>query len=61
VERAALHKRVAERQPFIDKLFHRTLPSGLRQQFRVSGQPMFDRECRFIGYRGVGVEVLPGT
>lgn len=61
VERAALHKRVAERQPFIDKLFHRTLPSGLQQQFRVSGQPMFDRECRFIGYRGVGVEVLPGT
>jgi hypothetical protein len=24
----------------------------------VSGQPMFDRTCRFIGYRGVGVEVL---
>ncbi|MEY3252920.1 MAG: hypothetical protein RL227_1893 [Pseudomonadota bacterium] len=60
VERAALQKRVAERQPFIDKLFHRTLPGGVRQQFRVSGQPMFDRECRFIGYRGVGVEVLPG-
>jgi PAS domain S-box-containing protein len=61
VERAALQRRVADRQPFIDKLFHRTLPDGRRQQFRVSGQPMFDRGCRFIGYRGVGVEVLPGT
>jgi CheY-like chemotaxis protein len=30
---------------------------GSRQQFRVSGEPMFNRSCRFIGYRGIGVEV----
>jgi PAS domain S-box-containing protein len=61
VERAALQARIAERQPFLDFLFHRSLPDGSRRQFRVSGQPMFDQHCRFIGYRGVGVEVTPGT
>jgi PAS domain S-box-containing protein len=60
-ERQALQARIAERQPFIDRLFHRTRPDGTRQQFRVSGQPMFDQHCRFIGYRGVGVEVLSGS
>jgi hypothetical protein len=29
----------------------------LAQQFRVSGEPMFNQSCRFIGYRGIGVEV----
>jgi hypothetical protein len=30
---------------------------GSRQQFRVSGEPMFNSACRFLGYRGIGVEV----
>jgi len=29
---------------------------GSRQQYRSAGSPMFNRSCRFIGYRGIGVE-----
>lgn len=59
-ERTALHMRIADRIPFLDFVFHRIQAGGQRQQFRVSGQPMFDAMCRYVGYRGVGVEVLPG-
>ncbi|MBC7940448.1 MAG: response regulator [Chitinophagaceae bacterium] len=59
-ERAALRARIAAREPFLDFPFSRQQANGVRQQFRVSGQPMFDKTCRFIGYRGVGVEVLTG-
>jgi len=57
-ERAVLRTRIAAREPFLDFPFSRQQADGVRRQFRVSGQPMFDRTCRFIGYRGVGVEVL---
>ena len=60
-ERATLRTRIAAREPFLDFPFSRQQEGGVRQQFRVSGQPMFDRTCRFIGYRGVGVEVLTGS
>ena len=60
-ERAVLRTRIAAREPFLDFIFSRQHADGARQQFRVSGQPMFDRTCRFIGYRGVGVEVLTGS
>jgi CheY-like chemotaxis protein len=33
-------------------------PDGSQQQFRISGEPMFNQSSRFIGYRGIGVEVL---
>ena len=59
-ERRALRENIAARRPFLDFLFHRTHVDGSEQQFRVSGQPMFDHACRFLGYRGVGVEVTPG-
>jgi len=59
-ERHALRENIAARRPFLDFLFHRTHVDGTQQQFRVSGQPMFDHACRFLGYRGVGVEVTPG-
>ena len=59
-ERHALRENIAARRPFLDFLFHRTHVDGSEQQFRVSGQPMFDHACRFLGYRGVGVEVTPG-
>ena len=59
-ERAALQARIEARQPFLDFLFHRVRDDGMRQQFRVSGQPMFDQACRFVGYRGIGVEVTAG-
>ena len=60
-ERSALRKRIAAREPFLDFTFSRQQLGCLRQQFRVSGQPMFDQTCRFIGYRGIGVEVLAGS
>ncbi len=58
-ERALLQTAIAARQPFIDFIFSRSNADGTRQQFRVSGEPMFDRTCRFIGYRGIGVECTP--
>ncbi|GGA70848.1 hypothetical protein GCM10011521_06210 [Arenimonas soli] len=57
-ERKALLDAISARQPFLDFLLHRVNADGSRQQFRVSGEPMFNRSCTFIGYRGVGVEVL---
>ena len=55
-ERQVLLTRVAERQPFIDLGLSRVNADGSRQQYRVSGEPMFNQACRFIGYRGIGVE-----
>ena len=56
-ERTALQAAIAQRQPFLDYAFSRVNDDGSRQQFRVSGEPMFSRSCGFIGYRGIGVEV----
>lgn len=56
-EREVLRARIHARQPFLDFLFSRVNDDGSRQQYRVSGEPMFDQACRFVGYRGVGVEV----
>jgi PAS domain S-box-containing protein len=58
VERAALQEKIAARQPFLDFIFSRVNAEGSRQQFRVSGQPMFDQSCRYLGYRGIGVEII---
>ncbi len=57
VERAQLQERIAARQPFLDFVFSRVNANGSRQSFKVSGEPMFDRNCRFLGYRGIGVEL----
>jgi len=56
-ERKALQDAIAARQPFIDLVFSRSAPNGTIQKFRVSGEPMFDKSCRLIGYRGIGVEI----
>jgi PAS domain S-box-containing protein len=58
-ERDALQARIADRQPFLDFVFSRDNTDGSRQRFQVSGEPMFDQSCRFIGYRGIGVELTP--
>ena len=55
-EREVLQTRIADRQPFLDFAFSRVNADGSQQKFRVSGEPMFDRSSRFIGYRGIGVE-----
>jgi len=54
-ERATLQAKIAERQPFLDFVFSRVKADGSQQKFQVSGEPMFDRCCRLIGYRGIGV------
>ncbi|MCF8199676.1 MAG: response regulator [Sulfuritalea sp.] len=57
VERKLLQERIAARQPFLDFVFSRANANGSRQQFRVSGEPMFNQSAQFIGYRGIGVEL----
>lgn len=56
-ERAALRASIAARQPFIDFVFSRTRDDGSQQRFQVSGEPMFNPSSRFIGYRGIGIEL----
>jgi len=55
--RHALQSKISARQPFLDYTLTRVNGDGSRQQFRVSGEPMFNSACRFLGYRGIGVEV----
>ena len=56
-ERTALQETILARQPFLDFVFSRINADGTQQKFQVSGEPMFNRACRFIGYRGIGVEL----
>jgi len=56
-EREALQANIAARQPFLDFVFSRVNHDGSQQRFQVSGEPMFNQSCRFIGYRGIGVEL----
>ena len=56
-ERALLQAKIASRTPFLDFAFSRVNADGSEQQFRISGEPMFNEACRFTGYRGIGVEV----
>ena len=56
-EREALQSMITARQPFLDFAFSRVQPDGSIRRFRVSGEPMFNQASRFIGYRGIGVEL----
>jgi PAS domain S-box-containing protein len=56
-ERASLQASIAAREPFLDFVFSRINGDGSQQWFQVSGEPMFNRCSRFIGYRGVGIEL----
>jgi PAS domain S-box-containing protein len=56
-ERAALDANIASRRPFLDFLYTRTRANGDIQYLQVSGEPMFDSSSRFIGYRGVGMDI----
>lgn len=58
-ERDTLRATIVQRQPFLDLVFHRTLADGSQQSFQVSGEPMFNSSSRFVGYRGIGVELMP--
>lgn len=59
-QRQALQAKIGARQPFLDFTLNRANTDGSRQQFRISGEPMFNTACRFLGYRGIGVEVTAG-
>jgi hypothetical protein len=56
-ERKTLRATIAARQPFLDFVFTRTESDGWQRQFRVSGEPIFTNGARFVGYRGIGVEM----
>ena len=56
-ERKELQAAIAARQPFLDFVFSRVNADGSKQKFQVSGEPMFNQSSRFIGYRGIGVEL----
>ena len=56
-ERSKLRATIAERQPFLDFVFHRVNADGSAQSFQVSGEPMFNSNSRFVGYRGIGMEL----
>jgi len=52
------HRAVLDsRQPFRDVLMWRNLPDGARRYISVSGEPLFDGQGRFAGYRGIGRDV----
>ena len=56
-ERETLRAMIEARQPFLDFVFSRTGADGSHRKFQVSGEPMFNQSCRFLGYRGIGVEL----
>jgi PAS domain S-box-containing protein len=56
-ERETLQATIAARQPFLDFVFSRVSADGSTQRFQVSGEPMFNKSSRFIGYRGIGMEL----
>lgn len=60
-KRKELLELIAARQPFLDFVLSRVNPDGSQQRYRVSGEPMFNRACSFIGYRGIGVEITSKT
>ncbi|HSB97319.1 MAG TPA: response regulator [Spongiibacteraceae bacterium] len=57
-EREYLRETIAARQPFLDFVFSRANTDGSQRSFRVSGEPIFNQACRFMGYRGIGVEFV---
>lgn len=58
-ERKVLEAKIATRKPFQGLAFSRMHADGTQQRFQVSGEPMFDQLGRFVGYRGIAVEIVP--
>ena len=56
-ERALLDANIAARRPFLDFVYSRKNADGSRQYLQVSGEPMFDPSSRFVGYRGIGMDI----
>lgn len=45
------------RRPFRDFIYPFRRPDGQTLWFRISGQPVFDEDGAFLGYRGVGTDI----
>jgi PAS domain S-box-containing protein len=56
-ERTLLHANIAARRPFINFVYSRSGTDGAMQYLQVSGEPVFDSASRFIGYRGIGMDI----
>jgi len=56
-ERSLMREAIANRRPFLDFVFYRVDAAGAPRKYQVSGEPMFNQACRFVGYRGIGVEL----
>jgi PAS domain S-box-containing protein len=56
-EKELLNANIAARRPFLDFVYSRTSADGTTQYLQVSGEPMFDSDSRFIGYRGIGMDI----
>ena len=56
-ERALLDEKIAAREPFLDFIYSRQNADGGMQYLQVSGEPMFDHGSRFVGYRGIGLDI----
>ena len=58
---AEYEARLAARQPFRDFVYATQRQDGSTRHLRISGEPMFDAEGRFLGYRGVGSDITAAT
>ena len=56
-QRAELGEKIANREPFLDFIYSRTLANGTIQYMQVSCEPIFDSASAFAGYRGIGLDV----
>lgn len=54
---AAHRARLERREPFANFEYCLNLPGGRRVYMSVSGEPVFDTDGRFTGYRGIGRDV----
>ena len=54
---AAHRAQLERRQPFRDFEMQRLLPDGSSRWLSVSGEPLFDRDGNFAGYRGIGRDI----
>jgi PAS domain S-box-containing protein len=57
LERARLQAKISARQAFLDFVFTRVSNDGTVQQYQVSGEPVFNENRDYAGYRGVGREI----
>jgi diguanylate cyclase (GGDEF)-like protein/PAS domain S-box-containing protein len=56
-DRAVLEADLAARRPFRDFEFSRVDENGQLRYAQVSGEPMFDGDGDYIGYRGIGKDI----